>query len=196
MRASGPPRYRQEGGKTCLDIRLRSADQLFDGRDPAPFRERDLDADAVEYIVGAFEEFPPKAEAKIVFWIAEGPAQINTETLIEAVRAHFAYEVEKLNRRVRTHLRQGQIALGVGLVVLTVFLSMAQLMMRIVPEGTIQQILREGLVITGWVAMWRPLDVLLYDWWPLIRQRRMYARVLRTEIAVEHGRWEGAGPVV
>ena len=44
---SRPSRYRIEGDQICIDIRLRSARQLFDGRDPAPFRERDLDQNAV-----------------------------------------------------------------------------------------------------------------------------------------------------
>ena len=62
------------------------------------------------------------------------------------------------------------------------------------PDGTIRQILREGLMITGWVAMRRPLEVLLYDWWPMVRQRRLCARVLRARIAVEHGPVAGDVP--
>lgn len=184
MRAPAPPRYRLEGAKTCIDIKLRNADQLFDGRDPAPFRERDLDEDAVEYILGAFQELPAKAQIKMVFWIAGEPSlQISVETFVEAVRAHFTYEVEKLRRRTRDHVRQGQLTLMAGLTVLAVFLTLAEL--------TERPILREGLVIIGWVAMWRPLEVLLYDWWPLVRQRRLCARVVEAEIAVEHG--EGSG---
>ena len=62
MRGSHPPRYRLEGGRTCTDIKLRNAaDQLFDGRDPAPFHERDLDEDPAEYILGAVQEITPRA---------------------------------------------------------------------------------------------------------------------------------------
>lgn len=49
-------------------------------------------------------------------------------------------------------------------------------------------------MITGWVAMWRPLEVRLYDWWPMVRQRRLCARVLRARIAVEHGPVAGDVP--
>ena len=187
MRGSTPPRYRIEGGKTCIDIKLRNADQLFDGRDPAPFHERDLDDDAVEYILGAVQELPPKARIKMVFWVGEAlPPQISTDTFVEAVRSHFEYEVDKLRRRTREHVRQGEITLGAGLFVLTLFLTLAELT-HLLPSGTLRQILREGLVIIGWVAMWRPLDVLLYDWWPLVRQRRLCRRVVDAEIVVEHG---------
>lgn len=181
------PRYRVENGKTCIDIRLKTAHQLFDGRDPAPFRERDLDEDAVEYIVGAFEELHAKAEVKIVLWIAEPAPDLPSETLQQAVQTFFGYEIARLQRRTRQHLRTGQVALGIGLAILTVFLTLAEFT-RLLPDGTMRQILREGLVIIGWVAMWRPLDVLLYDWWPLVRQRRLLERIAASEIAVESGK--------
>ena len=187
MRRSTPPRYRLEGGKTCIDIKLRSADQVFDGRDPAPFHERDLEDAAVEYILGAVREIPPKAQFKMVFWIGDLSAlQMPVATFVDAVRAHFTYEVEKLRRRIREHVRQGEITLMVALVALTVFLTLAELT-RFLPPGTFHQILREGLVIIGWVVMWRPLELLLYDWWPLVRQRRLCERVVEAEITVEQG---------
>lgn len=177
------PRYRVENGKTCIDIRLKTAHQLFDGRDPAPFRERDLDEDAVEYIVGAFEELHAKAEVKIVLWIAEPAPDLPSETLQQAVQTFFGYEIARLQRRTRQHLRTGQVALGIGLAILTVFLTLAEFT-RLLPDGTMRQILREGLVIIGWVAMWRPLDVLLYDWLPLSRERKLFERIAATEIEV------------
>jgi len=192
MRRSTPPRYRLEGGKTCIDIKLRSADQVFDGRDPAPFHERDLEDAAVEYILGAVQEIPPKGQFKMVFWIADPAAlQMSTETFVNAVRAHFTYEVEKLRRRTREHVRLGEITLGIALVALTAFLTLAELT-KFLPDGPVRQILREGLLIIGWVVMWRPLELLLYDWWPLVRQRRLCQRVVEAEISVEHG--PQAGP--
>ena len=181
------PRYRIEGGKTCIDIRLKSAHQLFDTRDPAPFRERDLEGAAVEYLVGAFEDLSPKAEAKIVLWIAEPAPELPPETLKEAVRAYFAYEIVRLQRKTRQQLKTGRLALGMGLAMLAGFLTLAELTV-LLPVGTLRQILREGLVIIGWVAMWRPLDVLLYDWWPLVRNRRLLERIMAAEIAVEDGK--------
>jgi len=37
--------------------------------------------------------------------------------------------------------------------------------------------LRESLLIGGWVAMWRPLEVFLYDWWPIRLEARLYDRL-------------------
>ncbi len=183
-----PPRYRIEDGKACIDIKIATIRQLFDGRDPAPFRERDLDEDAVDYIVGAAEEISPKLDLKISIWISEPPsARIDDSTVVEAVHSHFAYELDRLRRSIRQHVRQGQFALGVGFSVLAVALGVAELVL-VLPERGGREVLHEGLLIVGWVAMWRPLEVLLYDWWPLVRQRRLFNRVLAAEVSVVHAR--------
>lgn len=179
------PRYRLDGGKSCIDVKVRATHQLFDGRDPAPFRERDLDEDAAEYILGAMQDLPRSAEIKIVFWITEPAPTIPDEAIVDAVRSHFAYEVDRLNRRIREHIRRGQLALLLGVAILIVFLTMAELTL-LLSAGHVRQILREGLVIIGWVALWRPLDVLLYEWWPLLRQRRRCTRAQSAEIRIEH----------
>ncbi|MDO9020218.1 MAG: hypothetical protein Q8S73_37680 [Deltaproteobacteria bacterium] len=184
---SGRVRYRLEGDRVCIDIRLRTTQQLFDGRDPAPFRERDLDEDMVEYILGAVQEIPAKQALRVVFMIAGDPeAQLGEEDITAAVRGHFRYEREKLDRDLRLHVRRGQFTLLVGLAALALFLTLAELTASL-RATHFRQILREGLVITGWVAMWRPLDVLLYDWWPLLETRRRIDRIVRADMAVRHG---------
>lgn len=185
-RSSVKPRYRVEDGRSCIDVQLKSSQQLFDGRDPAPFRERDLDEDAVEYIAGAVQEILPDPNVKLVFWISDEPQpRLPAEVIVHAVRGHFDHEQERIDRQLRQHVRRGHLYLLVGLSVLVVFLSLAELTMMI-PAVHVRQILREGLVIIGWVAMWRPLEVLLYDWWPLVQQRRLARRMVDVPVSVRY----------
>ncbi|CAN5685751.1 hypothetical protein BH11MYX4_BH11MYX4_19260 [soil metagenome] len=136
--------------------------------------------------MGAVQELPRHAAVKLVFWISDEPApQLPDATIIEAVQAHFRYEEEQLDRQIRQHVRRGQLFLLVGITVLIVFLTFAELTAAL-PTGHVRQILREGLVITGWVAMWRPLEVLLYDWWPLLQERRLRRRLRRAPMQVLH----------
>jgi hypothetical protein len=46
-------------------------------------------------------------------------------------------------------------------------------------------LLRESLVIGGWVALWRPLEIFLYDWWPLRADRRLFQRLSEAEIEIK-----------
>jgi hypothetical protein len=66
-------RYRVEEGRSCIDLKVRHSRQLFDTRDPAPFHERDLDEDAVEYLLAAAQEIPRNRPLAIVVTISEEP---------------------------------------------------------------------------------------------------------------------------
>jgi hypothetical protein len=46
-----------------------------------------------------------------------------------------------------------------------------------------RRLVEESFLILGWVANWRPLEIFLYDWWPLVRRRDLYRRL--AEAAVE-----------
>jgi hypothetical protein len=78
-------------------------------------------------------------------------------------------------------LRTGQFFLLIGLITLFVCLGIAYSMDV---ARWPQAILREGLVIFGWVAMWRPLEIYLYDWWPVRADRRNLQRLARMEVKV------------
>ena len=183
---SGGARYRVEDGRTWIDITVAHSSQLFDGRDPAPFRERDLDDDAVEYLLGAAQEIPRKQLLAIAIAISDEPEpSVSRESITAAVRSHFGYELAQTQRRLRDHMRRGQISLAVGLTMLVVFLGLAELTQSLRP-GPLRDFLREGFVITGWVAMWRPLEVLLYDWWPIVAERRQFRRILEAPVSVRY----------
>ena len=179
-------RYRVEDGRSCIDLKVRHSRQLFDGRDPAPFRERDLDDDVADYLLEAALEIPRQQPLTIVLTISEEPEpRLAPDSIVEAVGGHFRYKLERVERRLREHVRRGHMFLGVGLAVLVVFLTLAELTASL-PAGPLREILREGLVITGWVAMWRPLEVLLYDWWPMVDERRLITRVLDAMVLIRY----------
>ena len=52
------------------------------------------------------------------------------------------------------------------------------------PNAAWQQFFRESLTIGGWVAMWRPLEIYLYRWWPLLRLGRIYRKLSVMKIEV------------
>ncbi len=179
-------RYRVEDGRSCIDLKVRQSRQLFDGRDPAPFRERDLDAEAVAYLLAAAMEIPRGQPLTIVVTISDEPEpRLAIDVILEAVQGHFLHESAQIERRLRAHVRRGQMILGVGLTVLVACLTLAEFT-HAWPPGHLRELVREGLVITGWVAMWRPLEALLYDWWPLIDERRQVRRLREALVAIRY----------
>jgi hypothetical protein len=75
-----------------------------------------------------------------------------------------------------------------ALVVGLVFLGLCQLgASALIDTGGWRSFVREGLLIVGWVAMWKPLDIALYRWWPLVAQGRLYRRLARMPVEVMVG---------
>ncbi|MGH9221520.1 MAG: hypothetical protein ACRD1W_19605 [Vicinamibacterales bacterium] len=42
----------------------------------------------------------------------------------------------------------------------------------------------ESLLIGGWVAMWRPLEIFLYEWWPIRAEARLFDRLSAMTVRV------------
>jgi hypothetical protein len=151
--------------------------------DPSPFHERDLDDDAEEFIVGWAREFPRRDPVSLVVHVNRFPAHEDAQHLLEtAVQNYFTYRA-KLNRlEFRYLLKQGRTSLIIGLAFLVTCMLASQLLRR--QAGTLPIVLREGLIIAGWVAMWRPMEIFLYEWWPLLRRGRLYEKLSRMRVEV------------
>jgi hypothetical protein len=62
-----------------------------------------------------------------------------------------------------------RIALLIGLSFLTGCVLIRELALSF-GTGTVFEIIAEGMLIAGWVAMWRPIQIFLYDWWQVRRR--------------------------
>lgn len=173
------PRYRIEDGIHCVDVKINTIEQLFDNRDPAPFRERDLDPDLMEYLIAASEDLHPLGPFKIVFFIAR---TCTPEEVTSGVRNHLEYELERIDRGRRRYRRDGQVALAIGVVLLVALLSASSLLTGY--ESRAIAAVREGLAILSWVLLWRPVEALLYEWLPIRRERKVMVRLLEAPIDV------------
>ena len=71
-----------------------------------------------------------------------------------------------------------------GLPVLAPVISLATFLLG-AGTGGVSDILHEGLTVAGWVSMWRPMEVFLYAWWPIVGDRRLYDRLSRMRVRVE-----------
>ena len=176
-------RYRTEGGEPVIDVHIASLEHLFDNRDPAPFRERDLDPHLAEYLLDAGDDLVARGGFRVVFWLGQAcpPAELET-----AVRAYFGYELERLDRKRRRQRRVGQIALLLAVLLIIALMSVGELVASVI-DNPVGLGLKEGLVISSWVLMWRPVEVLVYDWIPWRRQRRVLKRLLEVPIDVRTG---------
>ncbi|MDO8653559.1 MAG: hypothetical protein Q7R66_15355 [Undibacterium sp.] len=156
-----------------IEMRIAELSQLFDSMDPTPFHHRDLDTNAERFIESWALEFSQNSHFRIIVHIQE-MSQDNPAALVaEAIHNHFEYKSVLSKRKLRLLLLEGQISLLIGLGFLGLCLLGADLLSGFA-NNTFLKILKESLLIGGWVAMWRPMQIFLYEWWPIVRRGRIY----------------------
>ncbi|MBC7367051.1 MAG: hypothetical protein H7343_09615 [Undibacterium sp.] len=168
-------------GPAVIELRLRELAQLFNSLDPSPFLERDLDADAEEFIASWAVEIPMHRELSLVIHLATPPTTGSDAE--EAVQAYFRHRAEHKQREFTQLLRRGRVSLLVGVLFLVACLSVAGLLPRLL-HASVASVIKESLTIIGWVALWRPLEIYLYDWWPVRSERRNLQRLARMQVKV------------
>jgi len=173
-------RYKKINGKDTIEIRVNSVLQLFDARDPAPFRDRDIDDDFAEYIVSSTEELAYKKPLRISVLIAQ-KSEIATDAIVEAIRTYFQYQVELERLKLSKSRRMARTFLFVGIFILMACL-LASKSLESANISFLSQAMREGIVIFGWVSLWRPIELLLFDWYPIYDRIRNFRRIVDSEI--------------
>ena len=160
-----------------IEVHVAELKQLFNSMDPSPFKERDLDPRAEEFIVSWAREAPRRASLKLTVHVDRVPEAAHEGALGAAINDFFQYRAEITRRRLRELFRVGRLSLVIGLVALTIAFGLVNLLGSELAGARFADLLREGVLIGGWVAMWRPLEIFLYDWWPIRRDAQLYDRL-------------------
>lgn len=156
---------------------------LFERLDPAPPAERDLDAHAEQFLVSWARSLPAEAPLRLSIEVHHTPSEPGAARAVQqAVRNHFLAMARLSRIELRALLQEGRIALLIGLSFLACCVTAASTVVQLLPPNPWTDVLRETLTIGGWVAMWRPLQIYLYDWWPLKSREHLYRRMARTKV--------------
>lgn len=166
----------------AIELKVERLAHLFDALDPFPIPTRDLSPATEEFIVGWARDLPPRAQIRIVVHAPWEETGVDGGVLRDAFQRHFAARAERTSGDLRELFRFGRLALAIGLGVLVACVVGARVAMA--GESAIGRVVGEGLLILGWVANWRPLEIFLYDWWPIMQKRRLLLRLAEAPVVL------------
>ena len=184
-RAHHSTRYRVIDGKHSVELKLRTPHQLFDERDPAPFREKDLDDDAARYIHGSYRDLKGQGEVKLSLYFSEmGDFETRPQVIRHAIHAFFGFEADSKRRELQDIFRQGTVSFAIGALFLFLCTWLSGFLPAAAADWALTPMFKEGLAIMGWVAMWRPISIFLYEWWPIREAMNTYLELSELEIDI------------
>ncbi len=168
-----------------IEVHLRTPEQIYNSLDPSPFHERDLDDEAERYIVGSARELPGKGSLNILVTLPQAACENPMARQIpHAIKYYFGYRAKQTQQSLTELIKIGWRFLAIGLSVLLLCFLAIQYLNITAGSSTMARLLEQSLLILGWVANWRPLEIFLYEWIPVRRQLLLLRRLSAAHVSV------------
>jgi len=165
-----------------IEIKLKKINQLFNSFDPSPFLDKELDDDAVEYIVSYALEYAKSNQKMIIYVPSNHKSKMSEIEIRRSIHNFFEYKRDLAEKRIKLKFREGQLSLIVGISFLVTCILVGEYVSTLA-KNTLTYIITEGLLIGGWVAMWKPISEILYEWWPIYDEKKIYHKL--SEMTIE-----------
>jgi hypothetical protein len=178
--------YRKENGRTKVNLRFKTRDQLLDPDDPSPLPQKELTQEAEDAILN--NSFAGKLKSPITLEIqipgVPDPGPITEIT--EAIRRHFRYVLTEHKRDTAIFIRERRTALA-----FTVF----NILIALLYVGYAYQheewmtsnagILVGGIiVIMNWATIWDTYEYFIFDGREKSQRKKLLNKIIDSEINV------------
>jgi hypothetical protein len=172
-------------GSNTLELYLGESRQLFNSMDPAPFRKRDLDPKAADYIVDWAREVPASQPLNLIVHLGQESASADDAVMLrEAMQDYFKRRAVATRKKLRRLLRVGRISLLIGVAFLGTVMVLSEAAASLFEPTAYGTLIKESLVISAWVALWHPADILLHQWWPILGEARLFDRLCAINVRI------------
>jgi hypothetical protein len=172
-----------DGPTVDLTLTLRSIQQLLLSPEADPFATGRIRQNAETFLVDQLRKAPRGQRMRLVV-IIPATELLRARDIRSTIHEHFALRHDQINQQIADTWRVGRRSLLLGLVLLTLVLAGVDAAGRFIGEGPLSRSVQEGLTILGWVALWRPAELLLHEWRPLREQASVFANLEHLEVIV------------
>jgi hypothetical protein len=109
---------------------------------------------------------------------------IAADKLQAMMHQHFKCMQQKVMQEKKATLWQGYKYLAIAILFLLLMTIGYNLIDNYAPDNKYSNTMQDALVILGWVAFWRPAELLLYDWHPFKTEAKIYERLAAMQVVI------------
>lgn len=165
-----------------LSIDQSTIAEYFNPNDPAPIYKRQLSHQFQQYIMASIEAAKRHSVFYYKITCRNKTDKQYTEPFIYAIRRHFSakklIEIEKFEKfKRRTYLL-------LFLSVLVMMICHGLVPMILSADEGFKSALHNGLDIFSWVILWQPIDKLVFQWNPHLKDISVMNRLVNAEFIV------------
>lgn len=178
--------HSKQGPRHVVELHLGNIDALFERQHVNPFKQpQALDSGMQQLYRRLWLE--PRRGVLLKLYLPETALKdVSTGQIRDAIGKYCTFMKHVADNHYRMLLLEGLRALPVGIFFLGLCLTLALLIQELdIFPHLARFFVKEGLYIIGWVGMWKPMEIFLYEWWPFRRQMRVYRCMSELEISLE-----------
>lgn len=170
-----------------LTLQLADVQELFAPPESDPFDEQVRFDSGIDRLIDDLKPTALVRKVRTTIMLPVDQIEAGLEERIHGALERYCQHKIRQNQRELSSLRwKGIKALQNGLIFLAacLLLSTAAENAEFLPEF-LRRFLGEGLLIVGWVSLWHPVEVLLYEWWPPSRENQLYNSLRQMDIIIK-----------
>ena len=150
-----------------IQLHLESVDHLFESRILNPLKNREMQGSGMDMVYTKVRIYSPKIPPTLILNLP--PGDHNKTEIENAIKKFCDLKIQQARSEHQIQKRERYFGLITGFFVMTLCLIISYLIMLNAGYSEfIKFYLKEGLFIVGWVSMWRPTEILIFDWWPFV----------------------------
>lgn len=166
-------------GSYVIETSLNGYLDVFNKWDPAPFERRDLDSHLKRFLEECASDIPLRYSVIICFHVPNDKRDQAKEDLIcSGIRTYFSLQVHLVKREMQGHNRNAFYYVLTSIVFLLAVFNLEE----VLKGNVLLTILREGLIIGGWVFLWEAMATLTFRKKDLRENRGKYERFRDAEV--------------
>ena len=146
-------------------------------------RKRTLSNDAEEFIIEEAEGLPRSTPITINVHLGSADQKFQEE-IGAAIHKHFYHRRIQSKKTLNSNFQHGWRMLLFALLLLAFIFTLTEIAVTLFAENKVVTFVGESFIILGWVALWRPMELLLYDWYPVKREMALFRRLETSDVTV------------
>lgn len=173
-----------------VSVDLQVINTYFNVNDPAPLYKRQLNHQFEQYILKSAEKVK---RYSVVFYKLKCSTDIDrqyAEPLIYAIRRHFSEQKKLREMEFYRFKRKSFTLLALSFLVLIFIHGVMPFLLD--PNAPIQSIFLTSFDVFSWVFFWRPIDKLIFDWNPHLKDISLYNKLATSEMMIVNSSKESA----
>ena len=165
-----------------ISVDVQTINTYFNAHDPAPLYKRQLSHQFEQYIMNSVTA---AKRFSIIFYKLKCSNAIErqyTQPLMYAIKRHFTEKKALREAEFRRYKKRSFILLGLSFLVIILCHGIFPLFLN--TNSHFQTVILTGADIFSWVFIWRPIDALIFDWNPHLKDISILDKLATSEVMI------------